>query len=248
MQFRSDFLVGIFSVITLNIFNLVAIWVVLSRFQSLAGWNFWQIGFLYCFWVLGHSMFSLFLGHISNLENYITLGTFDMFLIRPISPLVQLIGREINYFGFADVIIGVSGLLITGANLNLHFNWLMLVLLIIFAISSTWIEFSITLALASIAFWTGRSRSSVDTVMQTSLIVQRYPVNMLGQAFQIFVTCIVPVAFINYYPAKLLLGMTTPNSLEYYLGYLSPLVAFILVIIALRIWKIGLRQYSSSGG
>jgi len=68
------------------------------------------------------------------------------------------------------------------------------------------IEFGITLGLACIAFWTGRSAMSINTVMQVSFVIQRYPVDMYGAWFRVFVTCVVPVLLINYYPAKFLLG------------------------------------------
>ena len=43
MQYRADFLVGIMGVIVLNVVNLSLIWVMISRFQSLGGWTFWEI-------------------------------------------------------------------------------------------------------------------------------------------------------------------------------------------------------------
>jgi ABC-2 type transport system permease protein len=62
---------------------------------------------------------------------------------------------------------------------------------------------TITLALAYIAFWTERSASSINTAMQANFVIQRYPVEVYGSWFRIFMTCILPVAFINYYPARL---------------------------------------------
>ena len=43
--------------------------------------------------------------------------------------------------------------------------------------------------------------SITNTAMQASFVIQRYPVEVYGSWFRIFVTCILPVAFINYYPA-----------------------------------------------
>lgn len=248
MQFRTDFFVGLVSVIVLNVFSLATIGVILSRFDSLAGWTIWEIVFLYSLWVLGHSLFSLLFWHMDELEYYITQGTFDMFLIRPISPFLQFVGREINYTGVADILVGAAGLVISLGNLDVQFGpwqWLFLALVIP---AGTLIEFSITLALSCIAFWTGRSASSVNTTMQVSFVIQRYPVDMYGRWFQIFVTCFLPVAFMNYYPAKLLLGKIQPGDPWYWLSYASPLVALLLLWIASRVWKWAIRHYNGSGG
>lgn len=247
MQFRTDFIVGLVSVIVMNAFSLATIGVVLSRFQSLAGWTIWEIVFLYSLWLLGHSFFSLLFWHLEDLEFYLIQGTFDMFLIRPISPLLQFLGREVNYVGFADVIVGVVGMVLALTNLNLHISLWQWPYLVIVVLSGTLIEFSITLALACIAFWTGRSASSINTVMQVSFVIQRYPLDMYGAWFRVFVTCILPVAFINYYPAKMLLGKVVPGDAWAWLSYLSPVVALALLGIAATVWRKALRQYSSTG-
>jgi ABC-2 type transport system permease protein len=85
-------------------------------------------------------------------------------------------------------------------NLDLQWSPWHIPYLIVIILSGTLIEFSITLALACIAFWTGRSAATINTVMQVSFVIQRYPVEMYGKWFRAFVTLVVPVAFINYYP------------------------------------------------
>jgi ABC-2 type transport system permease protein len=247
MQFRADFIVGLVSVIVLNGFSLATIGVILNQFQSLAGWTIWEIVFLYCLWVLGHSLYSLVFWHMADLEYYIIEGTFDMFLVRPIAPFLQFLAREINYTGFADMLVGVVGMGLAMSHVHLAWSTWTPVYLVVVILSGMLIEFSITLGLASIAFWTGRSESSINTIMQVSFVIQRYPLDMYGQWFRIFVTCILPVAFINYYPAKLLLGKTTPADPWYWLSFLPPLVAAILLGGAAQAWKKGIRQYNSTG-
>jgi ABC-2 type transport system permease protein len=63
----------------------------------------------------------------------------------------------------------------------------------------------------------------------------------------VFVTCLLPVAFINFYPARLLMGKITPGESWYWLSYMSPLVALTLLSLAAALWKRALRQYSSIG-
>ncbi|HMN59619.1 MAG TPA: ABC-2 family transporter protein, partial [Anaerolinea sp.] len=75
-----------------------------------------------------------------------------------------------------------------------------------------------------------------------------YPVDMYGTWFRVFATCVVPVAFINFYPARLLLGKVTPGDPWGWLSYFSPAVALALLYLASRVWKRAIRQYSSAGG
>jgi ABC-2 type transport system permease protein len=247
LQFRADFITGAVSVIFMNAINLSVIGVVLYRFQSLAGWSIWEIVFLYGLWVLGHSLFSLLFWHFDDLELYITEGTFDQFLTRPLSPFVQFLGREVNYTGIADLIVGLATFSLAMRQLGLHWPLLLWGFLLLAVLSGTLIELTLTLIFSSIAFWTGRSAASVGTVMRFSYQVQQYPLDMFGRGFRVIVTCFIPVAFMNYYPARLLLGKIPAGDPWGWLSFLSPLVALALVGVASLVWQRGLRQYSSSG-
>lgn len=248
MQFRADFFAGVIGVIGYNAVSLALIGIILSRFKNLNGWSFWEIVFLYSLWVLGHSIFSLAFWHMDELEYYLIQGTFDQFLIRPISPFLQFLGREINYMGVGDVIIGSAGLFLAMNNLGLEWAAWKWPYLLVVIIAGTLIEFSITLALACIAFWTGRSASTVNTVMSLSFMVQQYPLDMFGRWFRIATTLVVPVAFMNYYPSLLLLDKINLSDPWGWLSLMSPVVALLLLGIASVIWRSALRQYSSAGG
>ena len=101
---------------------------------------------------------------------------------------------------------------------------------------------------ACIAFWTGRSDMAINTIMEFNVLVQHYPIDIFGVWFRVIVTGIIPVAFMNYYPALMLLDKLEPDSPMAWLGYFSPLVALILTVIASSVWHLALRRYSSSGG
>jgi ABC-2 type transport system permease protein len=249
MQYRADFITGIIGVILHNIVSLGLIGILVSRFQDLNGWTVWELVFLYCLWMLGHSLYSLFFWHVRTLEDYLIQGTFDQYLLRPVSPFLQFISREIQYYGFGDVVFGVGGLVLAFANLNLQwglFEWVFFGTAII---AGTLIEVSLALMVACLAFWTGRSRRAGGIVMQLNVMVQRYPVDIFGRPFRALVTGFIPVAFMNYYPALMLLGKLdqVPASTAW-LGYISPLVAVVLLALTALTWKLALRRYASAGG
>jgi ABC-2 type transport system permease protein len=248
MQYRADFITGVIGVILHNVIALGLIGIVVTRFQHLNGWTVWEIVFLYCLYILGHSLYSLFFWHVPTLEDYLIQGTFDQYLLRPVSPLVQFLGREIQYYGLADMVFGVGGLSLAFANLHLAWGpvkWLFFVAAIV---SGTLIEMTIALSVACLAFWTGRSRRATRLVMQVNWVVQQYPIDIFGPPFRALVTGFIPVAFMNYYPALMLLDKLDRVSPAAWLGYSSPLVALLLVGIASTVWRLAIRRYASAGG
>lgn len=247
LQYRADFIMGILNVIALNAVNLGMIGILVYRFTNLNGWEIWELVFLYCLWLLGHSTYSLFFWHFWELEEYLVQGTFDQFLLRPASVFIQFLGREVQYIGFADVFVAVSGLSLAYANLNLHWSaaeWLFFVIVVF---SGTVIETTLVLMMACISFWTGRSSMGIELVMEFNQLVQHYPVDIFGAWFRVVVTGLIPVAFMNYYPALILLDKFNHQG-GWWLGYLSPIVALLLIGITAGVWHLALRRYSSSGG
>lgn len=109
------------------------------------------------------------------------------------------------------------------------------------------IETTLALMIASIAFWTGRSEAGVEVLSEFSLLVQRYPGDILGGWFRLVVTGLLPVAFMNYYPSLILLGKASGDPWEW-LSYLSPAVAVLLAVAAAVVWRQALRHYQSAGG
>ncbi|HET9904980.1 MAG TPA: ABC-2 family transporter protein, partial [Anaerolineales bacterium] len=101
IQYRANFIAGIFGLVFWNIINLGLIGVLVSRFTNLNNWTVWELVFLYCLWILGHSLYGLFFSHTAQMEDYLIEGTFDQFLLRPASPLLQFLGRELQYIEIA---------------------------------------------------------------------------------------------------------------------------------------------------
>lgn len=246
MQYRSDFLAGVFGVIILNLVNLSLISILIGRFQALAGWRFWDIVMLYAMWLLSHSVYAVFFWHLVLLDEDILHGRFDQYLVRPCSPLIQFLGREINYMGVADIIFATAAFSLAYSNLDLSWSLSQWAFFAIALLAGLVIEISISWIIGAVSFWTGRSRALFSISIRFSVLSQQYPIDIFGYWYRVFVTGFLPIAFMNYYPLTILLGKQ--NALDApLLGFLSPLVAIVLFSLGMLVWKRGLAGYTSSG-
>lgn len=245
MAYRADLAAGIVGVFVLNGATLGTTWVLLGRFDHLGGWGFYDILFLYNLWLAGHGLRVILFRHVGQLEVYILEGTFDQFLIRPVSPLLQFLSREVHYLGIGDVLVSCTGIALAYHHLGLHWTpgqWLWFAAVVV---SSAAVELSLTLLLASAAFWTGRSSPLVATASQFSFgVVQQYPIHIFGRPLRLIVTVLLPFAFMNYYPSLYFLGKAGGYGV---LPFLSPAVAVALLLLAGWVWRKGLEQYQSTG-
>lgn len=247
MQYRANFIVGLLGLIVWNVVNLGLIGVLVTQFTSLKDWTLWELVFLYCLWILGHSLYALFFSHTSQMEDYLIEGTFDQFLLRPASPLIQVLGREFQYIEIADALFALTGISLAYAQLGLHWDVWRWGFFVAAVISGAVIVFALNLLIACTAFWTGRSRGASFVARQFYGLVQWYPIEIFGKAFRVIVTGLIPVAFMNYYPALLLLDKLEYANAGWWLSYLSPVVAVLLLGIVSFEWRLALKQYTSSG-
>ena len=246
MEYRSDFLFGVVGVLVLNFVSLSLIWVLVNRFRDLAGWQYWEIVMLYATWLLSHSGYAVFFWHLSTLEDDILHGRFDQYLVRPCSPLLQFLGREVNYMGVGDVVFATAAFSLAHRNLGLDWSAGQWAFFAVALSSGLVIETCIAWIIGTLSFWTGRSRAIYTVSMRFNMLTQQYPMDIFGKWFRIFITGFLPVAFMNYYPLTVLLGK--PNALGIAgLGFLSPVAAALLLVLGSLVWRKGLAGYSSSG-
>ncbi len=245
VAYRADLWVGIVGVFVLNGATLGTTWVLLKRFDRLGGWGFYDILFLYNLWLIGHGLRVILFRHVGQLETYIIEGTFDQFLLRPVSPLLQFLSREVHYLGLGDVLVSSTGIALAYHHLGMHWSGGTWLWFLVVAVSAAAVELGLILLLASTAFWTGRSTPLVNTATQFSFgVVQQYPIHIFGRPLQAIVTIFLPFAFMNYYPSLYFLGKAQGYGI---LPFISPLVALVLLVTAGIVWRRGLKVYTSTG-
>ena len=247
MQYRANFVAGLLGLITWNVVNLSLIGILVTRFTNLKRWTLWELVFLYCFWILGYSLYGLFFSNVTAMEDYVIEGTFDQFLLRPASALIQILGREFQIIEIANALFAAAGIGLSYSQLGLHWHGWHWGFFILALISSAMIVLVLNLIIACIAFWTGRSRGALFVVNQVQGIVQWYPIDIFGRAFRVVVTGLLPIAFMNYYPTLVLLNKLDQIGAAWWLAYMSPIVALFLIVIFSQVWSRALIQYTSSG-
>ena len=96
------------------------------------------------------------------------------------------------------------------------------------------------------SFWTIRS-SAVGDVEDVFRTISRYPLTIFHKALQYLLTFVFPFAFINFFPAQILIPSNDFLGLPSYVKYLSLPVGIVFFLIMYGIWKIALKRYGSSG-
>ena len=100
---------------------------------------------------------------------------------------------------------------------------------------------------ATLAFWRTETLEIMNIVTYGGVETTQYPLVVYRPWFRKLFTYMVPLACVTYFPSLAFLGRPDPLGSPMWFQYLSPLVGVGFLMVALQLWKIGVRHYSSTG-
>ncbi len=247
-EYRGAFFVLFFAKIIGWGTGFLMIGIMLYKFKTIAGWNTYEVLFLYGLDVLSYSLIAQFLWRPCNwLTKYIRSGEFDVVLTKPMNPFFYYIFREFST-GYISNFIFCTGVIIFALyKLKIPFSAANISFLTMTLIGGALIQGAGFLFAAVPSFWMVKN-NAVKGLLQGDLkSFIRYPVSIYNQPIQILLTFIVPYAFINFYPAQYLLGKSDGLLFAAWYPFLTPLVGALLFAGAYGFWRIGINRYESTG-
>lgn len=227
-----------------TITDFIAIWALFARFRRVEGWRFDEVALLYGVISVGFALADgLTRGFDVFGEYFVKTGDFDRVLVRPRWTVLQLLGYELRATRIGRL---AQGMLAWGVGVHLSsidWTWTAWAVLL-FAVAGGVALFSGILVLqATLAFWTVESLEIANTLTYGGVEAGQYPLEIYARWFRTFLTFVVPLACISYYPVAWVLGRTAS---AWWVG-LAPVFGFVFLAGALWVWGFGVRRYTSTG-
>jgi ABC-2 type transport system permease protein len=247
LQYRMTFVMWLAMGVIYQLTGFVFIWVLLSRFQELAGWSLGEVAFLYGLRLVGHALNLLVFGYIHMLEVHVREGRFDRFLVRPIPVLLHVIVSRFPVGAMGDFVGGV--VLFVAANSLIAVDWSPTALgfVTLTVIGAALLEAGLKLMVAALSFRFLSTRALVFVIDDVFNNFGNYPLKIFGGVTQFVLTFGIPVAFIAYFPATVLLRRTGEIGVDPLFAYLAPLAGVLVFSLGYLVWKHELPLYSSAG-
>ncbi len=242
VEYRADFLIGIFSFIFVQAAGLAAIAVMFRFIPDLAGWEFAEVLLIYAMFQLPRGIDHLITDNLWLLPNYVKQGTFDKYLTKPMNVLFHLVAERFQFEALGELIVGVVLMSIAIPTLGIEMTFTNCVFLLIFIVIGAVIYTSLKLITATAAFWLKNSQSLIEGVYEISTFTQR-PLAIYPAGIRFMLTYILPFAFTSYYPAAYMLGIVEPGVLMLQ----GIITAIVFAFLSYRFWLYGLSRYESSG-
>jgi ABC-2 type transport system permease protein len=245
LQYPVNFILDVVGVSLTGFAEALVVLLLTSAFESIGGWDFWQVAFMTALWRLSNSLHqALFLGFWEH-HRLVKDGGYDTLLVRPAHPIVQIIANGLPLEAFGELLPAAALFALTSHHLHILWTLGNLLFLGVVVISGALIEWAIYLFFATLDFWS--SVMSKQWIPNAFLYpTSRYPLHIYGRVFASLLTFVFPYGFIAYYPAQHFLQISSGEYPAFF-AYLSPLVAAVALLVGLSFWSLGLRYYQSTG-
>ncbi len=243
LAYRMDFLVDTLAVSFSMVIQLAVLTTLFSKVKSLDGWSFEQVLFIYAFSLLPLGLFNLVSVNLYRFsDQYIIQGKFDRVLLRPVGTLAQVIFESFNVSGLNEIILGIVVMTYAGMKLGLDFGVQEILAMAILAPSASLVYMGVFLAITSVSFW-HEDRMGLAPPVYNIIRFSRYPITIYSLPIRIFLTFVLPFAWVAFFPATWFLGSEEFGRL----ALLTPLVGLVVFGGAIMIWQRGVRNYASTG-
>jgi ABC-2 type transport system permease protein len=243
LEYQADFVIAMAAAMLTQLLGFIFLWVVYGRIPDIQGWLFWEVAFIYAMIFFTEGFASLFFEGIWRISGLVNMGDLDRFLVRPVSPILQVLGSAVGMNGVGNLLIG--GVIIFQSLQHIELDWTVgkTAFAVLLLVSAVVIRTSIYLAACSSVFWTHSPGNAFGNMMHTLSDFAKFPITIYSLGVQALIAIIVPYAFISFFPAAYIFGKSDWGPL----GLLSPLVALYCAALAVWIFYRGLRKYESTG-
>jgi len=243
LAYRTDFVVDMLANLVSLAIQLSVLTVLFGKITSLKGWTFEQVLFIYGFSLLPLGLFNLVSINIYRFsETYIIEGNLDRVLLRPVNPLAQVMFSSFGMGGLNELVLGTAVMIYAGAGLGLSLGLLDVLSLLLFAGTASLVYMGVFLGLTSVSFWI-EDRMGLAPPVYNIIRFSRYPVTIFSPLVRIFLTFVLPFAWVAFYPATWFIGGP-----EYQrIALLTPLVGLISFSLGYLVWTRGIARYASTG-
>ena len=223
--------------ITIVFFNII-----FNASESIAGWTFYQVLFLYSLAKTITSFHSALTksGIQAMAHNYVRLGDLDFYLTKPMDAMFLVSVSKPKIYSFVSMFLtiglGAYALIHSGAS----FGFAGMVWFVILALTTTVLFYYIQVLTIIPTFWLLQAWSLADAINKLQQFM-RYPLGIFSKSLQYILTLVFPIMTVAYFPAKVLFfGPNVPDIVL----VISVTVAFIF--ITRYLWRLGERSYSSA--
>lgn len=242
-QYRADYLAGCVGVLLEQATTLAILSIIFANIPSAQGWTFPQMLMIFGFARASLGIADAITENLWWVGNYAHDGTLVQYLCRPVGVLYQLIFERVYFDRLLHSVLGVGLIVYGAAEAGLAWS-LGGVLLAVYLLALG--------ALVYIGLMIISSALAILFVIDSPILLQslwnltefaKYPTTLFSRPLLILFSSVLPIGFVGFYPAAVLLGVYDPLAT----ALLATAVVGAFFGLSLLLWRSALVRYEAAG-
>jgi ABC-2 type transport system permease protein len=228
--------------------SFVGVWALFARFGRIGGWSLGEVALFYGLIGIAFAVAdSISRGFDVFGPQFVKTGNFDRLLLRPRTTALQLLGHELILTRIGRMLQAILVLIIAAHLLRIDWGLREFAIAASAIIGGAALFLGLLVLQATLAFWTVESLEVANTLTYGGVAAGEYPLDIYANWFRRFLTFVVPIGCISYYPVLAILHRPDPWGAPAWFLPASPAVGFLFLGVSLWAWRFGVRHYTSTG-
>ena len=246
MQYRASLLMQVVAQFVMTAGEMLAVVVLLSRFQVVGHWGAGEIMFFFGVMQATFALTELFGRGITAFPWFVQRGEFDALLLRPRPLLTQVMVSQLDPRRIGGVAVGVAAMLVAGSRLQIQWTLLKALLLTEVVLGSMLLVLGLFMIEATVSFFSVKSIEMVNILTYGGRSACQYPVDVYPGVLRFLFTYLAPFAMCMHWPVSYVLGSPMVQ-LPVWAYFLTPMAGAVFFAVMLKVWYIGVKHYRSTG-
>jgi ABC-2 type transport system permease protein len=243
LEYKADFMLMLFAGSALQLLGLLFLSVLFSKIPLVQGWTMWEIVLMLAAIFFTEGVVSFAFEGMWRMMRLVNMGDLDRILLRPASPILQIVTFDLGAHGIGNMVTGVVLYVIALGQTHVVWSVDKILFMPVFLVSAAAIRAAISFAANCSAFWLTSFYNAFPLMVYQMADFAKYPSTLYTESIQFLITVVLPYAFIAYIPAVYIFGKEPWG----WLAWLMPVVALWCIVVARAVFYAGLRRYDSPG-
>lgn len=242
MQYKISFVMTVIGQFVTAFTGFIGIKFMFDYVDSVGEFEYYDVMLCFGIVTLAFSIGEALGGGMATFAHVLGNGEFDRALVRPLNTVLQVLAPRVD-FTRAGLLIQAAGVLAyVIPKSNIIWEWKKIVTLILMIGCGSILFFALFLFKATFSFFIIQNLDFMNIFTYGAKEYGKYPFGIYGKRILNFLTFIIPLALIQYYP---LLYLTGKRNEDYYM--FIPLLSLLFLLPCYLFFSFGVRKYKSTG-
>ena len=242
MQYKTSFFFTTLGQFLVSFSAFAGLAFLFDRFDSVGGFTYQEVLICFAVMLMAFSTSELIGRGFDRFPMLLGNGAFDRALVRPRNVVFQVLAAQIEFSRLGRFVQAVIVFAYALPRSGIVWTWDKIATLCLMIVCGVFLFFGLFVLYAAISFFTVEGLEFMNVLTDGGREHGRLPFSVYGDGVLKFLTYVIPLALVQYYPLLYLTGRT-----DNMLYALTPVLALLFLLPCYGCFRFGMRHFKSTG-